>query len=64
VALWEKKGSQPKIADRFIRSLYREKAEGNAHIVELIEHLIDSDLEEHAARITFTQGDGVWKLAA
>ena len=64
VALWEKRGGQPKIADRFIRAIYREQQEGNAHIREMIERLVDADLEDHEVRITMQQGNGGWKLAA
>jgi len=41
-----KGGSQPKIADRFIRAIYRELNEGNAHIRDMIERLVDSDLDK------------------
>jgi putative transcriptional regulator len=64
VALWEKRGGQPKIADRFIRAIYREQNEGNAHIREMIDRLVDADLEETNAKITLLQGSGGWKLAA
>lgn len=64
VALWEKRGSQPKVADRFIRAIYREQDEGNAHIREMIERLVDSDFDESDARITLEQDSGGWKVAA
>ncbi len=64
VALWEKRGGQPDMADRFIRAFYREQQEGNAHIREMIERLVDADLEDGEVRITMQQGDGGWKLAA
>ena len=64
VALWEKRGGQPKIADRFIRAIYRELNEGNAQIRDMIERLADSDVEETEARITLEQDGGGWKLAA
>ena len=64
VALWEKRGSQPKIADRFIRAIYRELNEGNAHIREMIERLADSDVDEADARLTLEQYGGGWRLAA
>ena len=63
VAIWEKKGSQPKLADRFVRAFYREQAEGNAHIREMIERLIDADLEE-CDRLTLEQSHGEWRVAA
>ena len=55
VALWEKRGNQPKIADRFIRAIDRELNEGNAHIRNMIERLEDTDVEESDARITLEQ---------
>jgi putative transcriptional regulator len=64
VALWEKRGGQPKIADRFIRAIYRELNEDNAHICVMIERLVDSDLEETDARITLEQDSSGWKVAA
>ena len=64
VALWEKRGSQPKMADRFIRAIYRELQEGNAHIQEMIERLVDSDVVEADARFTLQQDDDGWKFAA
>ena len=64
VALWEKRGGQPKIADRFIRAIYRELNEGNAHIRQMIERLVDCDVEDAEARITLEQDSGGWKLAA
>jgi len=64
VALWEKRGSQPKVADRFIRAIYREQDEGNAHIREMIERLVDSDLNDRDDRITLQQDSHGWKVAA
>lgn len=62
VALWEKRGSQPKIADRFIRAIYREKDEGNAHILEMIERLADTDLDNDVFKLA--QDGGAWRMAA
>jgi putative transcriptional regulator len=64
VALWEKRGGQPKIADRFIRAIYRELNEGNAQIRQMIERLVDSDVEDAEVRLTLEQDGGGWKLAA
>lgn len=63
VALWEKRGRVPVIADRFIRVYYREVAEGNAKIVEMIEHLNDMDLREDA-RLVFEEKRGRWQAKA
>ena len=64
VALWEKRGTQPKIADRFVRALYREFVEGNAHIRDMIDLLVDADREDREERINFVQGSQGWKVAA
>jgi putative transcriptional regulator len=64
VAGWEKKGSQPKLADRFIRAIYREVTEGNAHIQAIIDRLNDADLVEHQQRITLERTDDSWRTAA
>ena len=64
VALWEKRGTQPKLADRFVRALWRERAEGNAQIMAMIERLVDADVEEAEGRLTLRQVAGGWKLAA
>ncbi|HQV03846.1 MULTISPECIES: hypothetical protein [unclassified Novosphingobium] len=64
VALWEKRGTQPKIADRFIRALWREQDQGNAQIRAMIERLVDTDAGEGEARIVAEQDDGGWKVAA
>jgi DNA-binding transcriptional regulator YiaG len=63
VALWEKRGRVPVIADRFIRIYYREVAEGNAKIVEMIEHLKDMDLREDS-RLVFEEKRGRWQAKA
>ena len=64
VALWEKRGTQPKLADRFIRAIWREQHEGNAQIMQMIERLVDADVPEGEERLTLRQGDGGWRLAA
>ena len=63
VALWEKRGRVPVIADRFIRVYYREVAEGNAKIVEMIEQLNDMDLREDS-RLMFEEKLGKWQAKA
>lgn len=64
VALWEKRGGQPKLADRFIRAIYRELNEGNAHIRDMIERLADADVDDGDARIMLAQQGGAWAIAA
>lgn len=58
LALWEKRGGQSKIADRFIRAIYRELNKDNAHIRDIIERLVDSKLAQSDARITLEQNSG------
>jgi len=63
VALWEKRGQVPRIADRFIRAIFLEKVAGNPSIAEIIERLADTD-QEVEARLTFEETPSGWKLAA
>lgn len=63
VALWEKRGKVPRIADRFIRAIYLEKMEGNPSITEIIERLADTD-QEAEMKLTFQETPSGWKLAA
>ena len=44
--------------------IYRELNEGNAHIRDMIERLVNSDHEEIDARITLEQDSSGWKVAA
>jgi DNA-binding transcriptional regulator YiaG len=64
VALWEKRGYTPKWADRFIRAIYREYAEGNAKIVETIERLNDLDRAEKQPKLLFEETDHDWQPKA
>jgi DNA-binding transcriptional regulator YiaG len=64
VALWEKRGRIPKWADRFIRAIYREYAEGNARIVETIEQLNDLDRAEKQPKLFFEETDHDWQPKA
>jgi predicted lipoprotein len=55
----------PKPVDRFVRALYRELAEGNAHIREIVERLSAKDRREHEAkRAEFQRRADAWRLAA
>jgi DNA-binding transcriptional regulator YiaG len=63
IALWERKGRVPVWADRFIRALYREHADGNAKIVELVDRLKQIDEAEHE-RVTFERTGKGWKAKA
>ncbi len=63
VALWEKRGRVPRIANRFIRAIYLEKTAGNSSITEIIERLADADWQEES-RLTFEETPAGWRLAA
>jgi DNA-binding transcriptional regulator YiaG len=60
VALWERHSRVPAWADRFIRALYREVAEGNAHIMKLVERLNEMDQAAHE-KLTFESTGRGWK---
>jgi DNA-binding transcriptional regulator YiaG len=68
VALWEKRGKIPRWADHFIRALYREIAEGNAQIQQLIERQGDidrGDIDKHGqARQEYEEHEGAWHTRA
>jgi putative transcriptional regulator len=59
IAIWEKKSSVPKWADRFLRAIYREIAEGNAHIQQIVDRLNDADRQEFE-RQEFEERSGSW----
>jgi DNA-binding transcriptional regulator YiaG len=63
VALWEKRGRVPTWADRFLRAIYREHMEGNAHIREIVNRLNDLD-RRHYERQVFEDTPEGWKAAA
>lgn len=63
VSLWERQGRMPKMADRFVRAIYREIAEGNAGIREMIERLSVEHGPE-PARIQFAKRKAEWRPAA
>ena len=63
VARWEKRGRAPKMADRFLRAIYREHAEGNAKIREIVDRLNDLD-QQAAGRQEFEETDQGWRAKA
>ena len=63
VAIWEKRGRVPKWADRFLRALYREHAEGNAHIREIVDRLNELDQQEYQRQL-FEETDHGWVAQA
>lgn len=62
VARWEK-GRVPKMADRYLRFVYRESIEGNAHVIETIERLNELD-EAREDKLTYQETTDGWKSAA
>lgn len=63
VALWEKRGRVPKWADRFLRAIYREHKEGNAHIQDIVARLNDMDRREFERQVFEETPEG-WRAAA
>lgn len=62
IALWEKnKQRVPKLADKMLRLIYSEHAEGNVKIRELIDRENDLDRKNHdAARMIFIETERGW----
>ena len=63
VARWEKSGRVPKMGERFLRALYREREQGNAKIDELIEHLNTLD-ERRREKLLFAETRSGWEPKA
>ena len=63
VARWEKSGRVPKMAERFLRAIYRERAEGNAGIADLVDRLASADQEGYS-RMLFEDTRRGWKFRA
>ena len=66
IALWEKnKQRVPRLADRMLRLIYREHAEGNVKIREMIDRVNDTDRRSYEARkLVFVDTDKGWKAKA
>lgn len=64
VARWEKRvnRSVDPIADRLIRIIYAEFADGNGQVRKLIEKLAELDQLEHA-ECRLEERDGMWRVA-
>ncbi len=63
VAIWEKKGNVPKLADRAVRAIYREITEGNASFKEIVERLDDIDWANQNKVVMKETGKG-WQAKA
>jgi len=66
IALWEKnKVRLPRLADRMLRLIYREHAEGNVKIREIIEREHDMDKKDHGpGKIVLVETDKGWRAKA
>lgn len=63
VSLWERKGRMPKASDRIIRAVYLEKLDGNVHIADMIQRLVDLD-DRPDEKMVFAETDSGWRMAA
>ncbi len=63
VSLWERKGKMPRAADRLVRVLYLETAEGNVRIKKWLEDLARTD-ERGPERMELQTRAGQWRKAA
>lgn len=64
IARWERGVTVvPAAEDRLLRALYREHAEGNARIKELVERLVTLDEREYQ-KLRFRHHRQSWKMAA
>lgn len=66
IALWEKnKVRLPRLADRMLRLIYREHAEANVKIREIMEGENDMDRKQHdPAKIVLVETDKGWRAKA
>ena len=62
IARWEKSGRVPRMADRFMRVLYEESAQGNERIVDLVRRLNEID-EQDQQKMLFESQRG-WQMRA
>jgi DNA-binding transcriptional regulator YiaG len=63
VSKWERLGRVPKMAARFMQSIYLEKLDGNVKITEMVERLASLDREDHA-KVVFEDTNFGWREAA
>ena len=65
VAIWEKTGRIPKLADRAIRAIYREVKEGNTSCKDIVERLNDMDRADHEkSRLIMRETPRGWEAKA
>lgn len=63
IARWEKSGRVPRMAERFLRALYRERDQGNAQIGELIQRINQLDRTAQKKMLFEDTGQG-WESKA
>ncbi len=63
VARWEKSGRVPKMGERFLRALYREHAEGNARIREIVDRLNEMD-QKTSKKMILEETEQGWQARA
>lgn len=63
VSKWERLGRVPKMAARFMQSIYLEMVDGNVKITEMVERLASLDREAES-RMVFEDTDAGWREAA
>jgi len=65
VAIWEKTGRIPKLADRAIRAFYREVNEDNTSFKDIVERLNDMDRADHdKSRLIMRETPRGWEAKA
>lgn len=65
VSLWERSKRRPAVAaERMLRLMYLEHAEGNTKVAELIAQWNDTDRQEDEERQVFEETGHGWRMAA
>lgn len=65
VSLWERSKRRPAVAaERMLRLMYLEHADGKTKVAEMIEKWNDSDRQEEEARKVFEETSRGWRMAA
>jgi len=65
VAIWEKTGRIPKLADRAIRAIYCEVNEGNSSFKDIVERLNDMDRAGHeTSKVIMQETSRGWEAMA
>lgn len=62
IARWEKSGRVPKMADRFMRTIFRDHSKGEENIVSLVQRLNELDQKRYQ-KITLDKRGSNWSPA-